>query len=364
MINIFAMGFVWEKIIRPAAFRLEPERAHEIGINLLAKAGRFGETLAERFFDPGEWPPIERFGLTFSNPIGLAAGFDKNAIAVSQLASLGFGFIEVGTVTLNPQPGNPKPRLFRLESDLALVNRLGFNNDGAEIIAKRLQKVIRKCPVGINIGRNKDVPNAKATENYTRAFELLAPHADYVAINVSSPNTPGLRGLQGAENLDHLLAAIAAANQALERQKPILVKISPDLSTAEVTEIAEVCLRRGVSGVIATNTTVSREGLKAPAEKVPTDGGMSGKPLQKHSNRVISTLYRYAGGRLPIVGVGGIMTAEDAFEKIAAGASLLQVYTGFIYGGPGFPAALSRRLLEIMRSRGFASLDEVVGAAA
>lgn len=364
MIIIFGMGFTWEKILRPVAFRLEPERAHDIGIDLLAKSNIFSRVLADRFLNPGDWPPLERFGVRFSNPIGLAAGFDKNAVAVAQLAALGFGFVEIGTVTLNPQPGNPKPRLFRLEEDKALINRMGFNNQGAETIAGRLAKLKRNCPIGINIGRNKDVANEMATENYVRTFQRLAPYADYVAINVSSPNTPDLRKLQAAESLDDLLSAISAANRALTNPKPLLIKVSPDLSRGEVTEIADVCLRQGVSGIIATNTTISRESLRTPAGKIPPDGGLSGKPLRTLANRVISTLYRYAGRRLAIIGVGGIMSAEDAFEKIVAGASLLQVYTGFVYGGPSFPADLSRGLLELVQRRGFASLEEAVGTAA
>lgn len=357
------MGLVWEKIIRPAAFRLDAEHAHEAALKSLrfALSTKKAKQFARKVFNPGDWPAVERFGLKFPGPIGLAAGFDKNALAVEPLESLGFGFIEVGTVTLRPQVGNPKPRLFRLEEDLALLNRMGFNNDGSDAVASRLSKLRCKCPIGVNIGRNKDVANEDAVEDYVKVFEIVAPHADYVAINVSSPNTPGLRNLQEAGLLDRLLAALSSSNRELSAPKPIMVKLSPDLGEDQIHEIADVCLSNGVSGIIATNTTLSRSGLKTQGNLLYEEGGISGRPLGKLSNQVISTLYRHLGKRIAIIGVGGIMSAQDAFEKIASGASLLQVYTGFIYGGPSFPSSLSLGLREIIEKMGFSSLEEAVG---
>lgn len=357
------MGLVWEKIIRPAAFRLDAEHAHEAALKSLrfALSTKKAKQFARKVFNPGDWPAVERFGLKFPGPIGLAAGFDKNALAVEPLESLGFGFIEVGTVTLRPQAGNPKPRLFRLEEDLALLNRMGFNNDGSDAVASRLSKLRCKCPIGVNIGRNKDVANEDAVEDYVKVFEIVAPHADYVAINVSSPNTPGLRNLQEAGLLDRLLAALSSSNRELSAPKPIMVKLSPDLDEDQIHEIADVCLSNEVSGIIATNTTLSRSGLKTQGNLLYEEGGISGRPLGKLSNQVISTLYRHLGKRIAIIGVGGIMSAQDAFEKIASGASLLQVYTGFIYGGPSFPSSLSLGLLEIIEKMGFSSLEEAVG---
>jgi len=357
------MGLVWEKIIRPAAFRLDAEHAHEAALKSLrfALSTKKAKQFARKVFNPGDWPAVERFGLKFPGPIGLAAGFDKNAMAVEPLESLGFGFIEVGTVTLRPQAGNPKPRLFRLEEDLALLNRMGFNNDGSDAVASRLSKLRCKCPIGVNIGRNKDVANEDAVEDYVKVFEIVAPHADYVAINISSPNTPGLRNLQEAGLLDRLLAALSSANRELSAPKPIMVKLSPDLDEDQIHEIANVCLSNEVSGIIATNTTLSRSGLKTQGNLLYEEGGISGRPLGKLSNQVISTLYRHLGKRIAIIGVGGIMSAQDAFEKIASGASLLQVYTGFIYGGPSFPSSLSLGLLEIIEKMGFSSLEEAVG---
>lgn len=335
-------------------FGLDAEQAHEMGI----EAMRLGlaSPFAGEIFDFGEFA---LFGLKFANPLGVAAGFDKNGVVVDQLASLGFGFVEVGTVTYEPQPGNPKPRLFRLPDDQALINRLGFNNDGAVIVAGRLKKLRRNCVVGVNIGRNKDVPNEEATENYLKSCEMVHPVADYVAVNISSPNTPNLRELQKGDNLEELLGALGARNTALGR-KPLLVKIAPDLSEAEIEAIVDICLKYEIDGVIATNTTVTRDGLRS---NINETGGLSGKPLAKRSTEVISTIYRYSKGKLPIIGVGGIFTAEDAFAKIAAGASLIQAYTGFVYGGPLFAVNVNVGLAAILKDRGFKTLDEAVGSA-
>jgi dihydroorotate dehydrogenase len=362
------MAFLWEKIIRPVMFRFDAEPAHELGMRGL-KSGLAAPFYADaRSFGLG---PVRRFGIEFPNPVGIAAGFDKNAEAVDQLASLGFGFVEVGTVTYRPQPGNPKPRMFRLREDQALINRLGFNNVVAEAVASRLLKDKPKCVVGINIGKNKDVPIEEATENYLAAFELLRPFADYIAINISSPNTPHLRELQRSENLDELLgvlqdanwkpSGVYASNQGGRHAKPLLVKIAPDLSEAEIEAAVDICRKHDISGIVATNTTVKRDGLKTPDVERIGEGGLSGGPLAARSTEVISTVFKYSKGKLPIIGVGGIFTAQDAFNKIAAGASLVQAYTGFIYRGPGFAMEINKGLAKILGERGFSSVDDAVG---
>lgn len=338
-------------------FGLDAERAHEIGVKALEiglASPFYSNTGVEGF---GE---IKRFGLKFANPLGLAAGFDKNGVAVDQLASLGFGFVEVGTVTYEPQPGNPKPRMFRLPGDQALINRLGFNNDGALAVAGRLKSINRKCIVGVNIGKNKNVPNEEATENYLKALDAVHPVADYIAVNISSPNTPNLRELQKADKLEELLGALVSRNADLGRH-PLLVKIAPDLNEAEVESIVDICVRHKIDGIIATNTTISRDGLRSNIDET---GGLSGKPLEQRSNEVISQIYRYSKGKLPIIGVGGIFTAEDAFAKVAAGASLIQAYTGFVYGGPTFARDIASGLAAILIERGFENLDDAVGSKA
>ena len=352
------MSLFWSNIIRPAMFGLDAERAHDLGVEAmrLGLAAPFAVGATESIF-----AGVERFGLKFTNPLGLAAGFDKNGIVVNQLASLGFGFVEVGTVTYEPQPGNPKPRLFRLPEDQALINRLGFNNDGAVVVAERLKKLGRRCIVGVNIGKNKNVPNAEATANYLKSFDLVHPVADYIAANISSPNTPNLRELQNADSLNELLGALVSRNKDLGH-KPLLVKIAPDLSQAEIEAIVDVCLRYEIDGIIATNTTISRHGLKTTDIKSIGDGGLSGKPLKHRSNEVISLIYKYSKGRLPIIGVGGIFNADDAFAKIAAGASLIQAYTGFIYGGPSFAYRVTKGLAAILNERGFEGLDQAIGS--
>ncbi len=356
------MSFLWEKIMRPAAFAIDAERAHEMGMSAL-KSG-----LASPFYADDHTfglEPFDIFGLTFPNPLGLAAGFDKNGVVVDQLAELGFGFVEVGTVTAEPQPGNPKPRMFRLPADQALVNRLGFNNEGTAEVVERLRTIKRKCIVGVNIGKNKDVPNERATESYVAAFEAVQEVADYVAVNISSPNTPGLRELQHDKYLDELLGSLQRPPEGATQRtrKPLLVKIAPDLSDAEIERIVDVCLSRGVAGIIATNSTVGRSGLRTPVTAELQQGGLSGRPLAKRSNDVISRIYRHGEGKLPIVGVGGVFTAEDAFEKIAAGASLVEAYTGFVYGGPTFAAEVCSGLARILTERGFKGVADAVGSA-
>jgi dihydroorotate dehydrogenase len=357
------MSLLWEKLVKPAMFSLDAERAHDMGISALrsgsaAKLGMGGLAPADAIAAFGE---IKRFGLIFDNPVGMAAGFDKNCIAVKPLADLGFGFVEVGTVTFDPQQGNPKPRLFRLTNENALINRLGFNNDGAVDVAKRLKKLDRKSYIlGVNIGRNKEVPNERAIENYLQTFDLVSPFADYVAINVSSPNTPELRDLQRSENLGLLLGAVRDRSQG---RVPILVKIAPDLGEADIEDIVDICLHLEIAGIVATNTTTSREGINAADARRIGSGGLSGRPLQQRSTEVVSAIYRHSKGKLPIIGVGGIFDASDAFQKIAAGASLVQAYTGFVYGGPRFARDINIGLASLLRTGGFGSLDEAVGSA-
>lgn len=353
------MSKIYEKIIRPALFKVNPETAHDFGIETL-KRGLKTESARKYFakkFATEKFDDLERFDLRFENPLGIAAGFDKNGIVVNQLAALGFGFVEVGTVTFNPQTGNEKPRMFRLPDDKALINRLGFNNQGTEKVVERLKKINRNCIVGVNIGKNKDVPNEKAIENYLKSFDLAFEVADYIAVNVSSPNTPNLRELQKAENLEELLSELQKRNREFSA-KPLLVKIAPDLNESEIEAIVDIAQKLKLSGIIATNTTVKRENLKT---KIDETGGLSGKPLQKVSNEVISKIYKYSKGNLPIIGVGGIFTAEDAFEKIACGASLVQAYTGFIYRGFTFARDVNSGLHKILKEQGFKNLNEAIG---
>lgn len=340
-------------------FALDAERAHELGIRVLRSGIGRWLTGPDPSFDP-KVLEVERFGLKFKNPLGVAAGFDKNGLAVEQLAALGFGFVEVGTVTLHPQPGNERPRLFRLPRDRALINRLGFNNHGAAVVAERLSKVNRDCIIGVNIGRNKDVSNEEAVENYLGAFEIVHPVADYIAINVSSPNTPGLRDLQKTEGLESLITTLKRRNSELG-QKPLLVKIAPDLSKLEVEAIVGECLTHNVDGLIATNTTITRDGLTTPDVERLGAGGLSGKPLAEISNKVIAQAYESSKGKMPIVGVGGIFDAKDAFRKVQCGASLLQVYTGFVYGGPGFANELNLGLARLLSEAGLVGIDKAIG---
>jgi len=296
-------------------------------------------------------PKLERelFGLKFKNPIGLAAGFDKDARLIDELACLGFGFIEIGTLTPKPQTGNDKPRLFRLPEDEALINRMGFNNEGVLASVERLKKRKSTIIVGGNMGKNKTTPNDKAVDDYNYCFETLYPYVDYFVVNVSSPNTPGLRALQEKEPLRNLMLHVKRLSAQKNKPKPILLKIAPDLTQSQLDDIIEILLSTKTDGVIATNTTISREHLSASVETISNigDGGLSGRPLGKKSTEVISYLRSKLGKNYPIIGAGGIMSPEDAIEKIDAGANLIQVYTGFIYEGP----ALARRICKRFISR-------------
>jgi dihydroorotate dehydrogenase len=304
--------------------------------------------------------------------VGLAAGFDKDGIALQPLAALGFGFIEAGTVTFHPQPGNPRPRLFRLPEDKALINRAGFNNAGAAAFVKRVKHQRPNCVLGVSIGKSKITPLENATQDYLASFELVYEVADYIAVNVSSPNTPQLRELQQAEQLSSLLKALQTRNRELQQVQqraqpmPLLVKLSPDLSREQLETIVDVIVRLQVDGIIATNTTIGREQLIMERAQVNAlgEGGLSGAPLRAKSTEIVAQLYRLTTGKVPIVGVGGIFTAEDAWEKISAGASLVQLYTGFIYRGPGIAREINQGLERILKREGFSNLDAAVGCRA
>src|SRR5712671_8049467 len=304
------------------------------------------------------------WGLRFPNPVGLAAGMDKGQVLAPAWFRLGFGFVEVGTVTPRAQPGNQRPRLFRLPEHRAIVNRMGFNNPGAERVARRLAKLPRQPgPVGVNLGRNKDTPNERASDDYVAAFRALAPYADYAAINVSSPNTPGLRALQAADELRSLVEAVARARDELHRSSgrrvPILVKLSPDEPPERLDALADAALAGGADGLIATTTTLSREGV-AGHPRATEAGGLSGPPLRDAAERACARLFLRVSGRAPIIGVGGIATAEDAYRRIRAGASLLQVYTAFIYGGPSLAREIQDGLARLLERDGL-SLARAVG---
>lgn len=326
--------------LRKILFLFSAEKAHHLVVSCL----KFGfkiplfKRVVRNYFSI-ENPTLTRdlFGLKFSNPIGLAAGFDKDAYCFEEMGDLGFGFIEIGTVTPKPQDGNEKPRLFRLKKDEAIINRMGFNNHGVLNAIERLKKRTNfKVIIGGNIGKNKWTPNEKATEDYLFCFAELHPYVDYFAINVSSPNTANLRELQDKEPLTKLILALQALNHGYENPRPILLKIAPDLSNSQLDDIIAMSIETKLDGIIATNTTLSRSGLNT-AEQVVNDigaGGLSGKPLAKRSTEVIRYIHTKTQGKLPIIGVGGIHSAEDAMEKLEAGASLIQLYTGFVYEGP------------------------------
>lgn len=368
---------LYRTLLRPLLFRLPPESVHELVLGSLPFVLGSGVVrgVVAKWFDRSPFGTLERFGLRFSNPVGLAAGFDKDGVALEALATLGFGFIEAGTVTLQPQPGNPRPRLFRLPLDRALVNRAGFNNHGAQAFVERLKKHRPTCVLGVSIGKSKSAPLTDAVADYLNCFEIVYPVADYVAVNVSSPNTPGLRDLQREEQLEILLTALQKRNNELTTDSasqtnctrtstmPLLLKLAPDLDLEELEQIVQVARRTKIAGIIATNTTVGREGLRTPPSAVAAlgAGGLSGAPLQRRSTEVIAALYRLTDGKIPLVGVGGIFTAEDAWEKICAGAGLLQLYTGFIYQGPRVAKEINEGLAIILKKEGFASLDEAVG---
>ncbi|GEM48431.1 quinone-dependent dihydroorotate dehydrogenase [Deinococcus cellulosilyticus] len=352
------------QLVKPFFFSQDPEHIHEQvmkGLIAVSKVPAL-QTALEPFTvfeDPRL--KIERFGLKFPNPIGLAAGFDKNALAVRAWPALGFGFLEVGTITALAQPGNEKPRLFRLPEDLALINRMGFNNDGADVVAARLQGLNLaqqplKIPLGINVGKSKVTELEEAPEDYRTSMTKLSPFADYFVVNVSSPNTPGLRQLQDKDKLAELLAV--ATDPAVCTGKPVLLKIAPDLTDTQIDEVIELTRSFPLAGLILTNTTISREGLTNDPQQT---GGLSGKPLTARSFEVLKYVRSAVGKTLPLVSVGGIFTADEAYWRLRAGASLLQVYTSFIYEGPQLAANLNRGILERLKADGFVRLEDAIG---
>jgi len=351
------------RLLRPLLFRLEPERAHRLAAGWLRLLGLRPVARALR---PRPDPCLRTrvLGLDLESPLGLAAGFDKGQVNVAGLFALGFSHVEIGTITPRPQVGNPPPRLFRLPEHRALVNRMGFNNDGMEACAARLAalpRAARPGPVGVNVGRNKDTPNERAEEDYLRCIDRLHPFADYLVVNISSPNTPGLRELQDRGALERLLGACVARVRSLDHPRPLLVKLAPDLSDAALEEAVEVAVAAGASGVIATNTTLDRSGV-AGHPRAGEAGGLSGAPLERRATEAVRRAYLSAAGRIPIVGVGGVADAAQAYAKIRAGASLVQLYTGFVYGGPGLPRRILAGLAALLRRDGYRSVAEAVGA--
>lgn len=340
---------MYKLIIRPFLFLIDAERVHHVVFSILKLKGHFpGFKSLLRILFSYQDPRLNRqiLGLRFENPVGLAAGFDKDAKLIDELASFGFGFIEIGTLTPQPQPGNDKPRLFRLPQDQALINRMGFNNQGVLAAVERLKKRKSNVIVGGNIGKNKNTPNEKALDDYAYCFEALHPYVDYFVVNVSSPNTPGLRELQEKEPLRKLLAYVKSLSLSKANPKPVLLKISPDLTVEQLDDVIFILKETKTDGVIAANTTISRDGLRTEknlVEKMGT-GGISGKPLSNRSTEMIRYLRKELGKDYPIIGVGGIMSVDDALEKTKAGADLIQIYTGFIYEGPGFIKRINQKL--------------------
>ena len=335
---------MYKSIVRPLLFKFDPEGVHHFSFRSIKLLSKLGLTrLATSFFQV-EDKALERkvFGLKFKNPVGLAAGFDKDAKLYQELSDFGFGFVEIGTLTPKPQPGNPKKRLFRLKEDQAIINRMGFNNGGVEAAVTRLKKN-KNVLIGGNIGKNKVTPNEEAFNDYKICFEALYDYVDYFVVNVSSPNTPNLRALQDKEPLTKLLAGLQELNK-LKGGKPILLKIAPDLTDEQLLDIIDIVKTTQIAGVIATNTTISREGLKS--ENRAEAGGLSGKPLKDRSTEVIRFLSVKSNRAFPIIGVGGIHSAADALEKLEAGASLIQLYTGFIYEGPELIKRINQEILK------------------
>lgn len=342
-------------LIKPILFQFDPEKVHYFVTRNLKRFNRFpgGAALSRALWDVKS-TSLERevFGLQFKNPVGLAAGFDKNGEMISELANMGFGFIEVGTVTPLPQPGNPKPRMFRLPADGALINRMGFNNLGVDVVAERIAAYRKNRPkeqegviIGGNIGKNKVTPNEDAVSDYVKCFDRLFDVVDYFVVNVSSPNTPGLRELQEKEPLMQLLNTLQQRNSKNGVSRPILLKIAPDLTIEQLDDIVEIVTESKIAGVIATNTTISRDGLITEGSVKNEAGGLSGKPLTKHATEVIKYIAERSKGAFPIIGVGGIHSPQDAVDKLNAGASLIQLYTGFIYEGPGLISRINKRLI-------------------
>jgi dihydroorotate dehydrogenase len=361
------MGWQYKKLVRPLLFAQDAERAHDFTLKILARASRdeFICNAIGKIFSAPELS-VELFGLKFPNPIGVAAGMDKFAAAVPVWEKLGFGFCELGGVTWHAQDGNPKPRMFRAAADEAIVNRMGFNNPGAEVFAQKLSEWKKsgrwpKHPVGINLGKSKITPLEKAAEDYANSFRALRPYFDFFVVNVSSPNTPNLRRLQDKTALDEILAAIQEQNKI---QKSILVKVAPDISFEAIDEILELASSRQIAGIVATNTTIERpQTNNSMLKKIYSEtGGLSGKPLRAHSTEIIRHIFKQTKGKLPIIGVGGIFSADDTWEKITAGASLVQIYTGLVFEGPDITKKIVTGLRGKLERAGMKNLQEAVGS--
>lgn len=342
---------MYKLLIRPLLFCFDPEKIHHFVFNTLKTVNKIpGASFLMRAMYRVNNPKLKRtvFGLEFDNPVGLAAGFDKEAKLFDELANLGFGFIEIGTLTPTGQEGNPKPRLFRLPDDAALINRMGFNNEGVTAAVERLKKRKTNVLIGGNIGKNKVTPNEEANDDYFKAFHALYNYVDYFVVNVSSPNTPNLRALQDKEPLTALLKMLKAEMASKPKHKPILLKIAPDLTNEQLDDIIDIVAEVKIEGIIATNTTIDRSMLTTKTERVDAigAGGLSGKPVKKRSTEVIAYLHQKSNGAFPIIGVGGIYTAEDAIEKLEAGASLVQVYSGFVYEGPSMVKKICKGILK------------------
>jgi dihydroorotate dehydrogenase len=342
---------MYNRLIRPLLFRFDPEKIHHF-VSFLLRVGLSIpgiKWLLKKIYLVNH-PKLERevFGIRFPNPVGVAAGFDKEARLYNQLACFGFSHVEVGTVTPKGQPGNPKPRLFRLPSDQALINRMGFNNAGVEVFAENLRRHRPKLIIGGNIGKNTLTPNEMAVEDYCRCFNDLFDLVDYFVVNVSCPNIANLAKLQDKDELVALLNAIQNINHGKPKKKPVLLKIAPDLNNGQLDEVVEIVFETGTDGIIAANTTTTRQGLTTPSTEVEEkgNGGLSGKPLRDRSTHVISYLFKKSEGKIPIIGVGGIMNPADAIEKLKAGASLVQVYTGFVYSGPAIARRINKAIIK------------------
>lgn len=357
---------IYERALRPLLFRVDPERIHELAMGSLALAAPLAGRVAAP--DGDGRLRVRAMGLDLANPLGLAAGFDKRARAVPTWSALGFGFVEVGTVTALAQPGNPRPRLFRLPADRALINRMGFNNDGAHRIAARLagwerRGLLRHATVGINLGKSKVTPGEDAPRDYAASLRQLWAYADYVVVNVSSPNTPGLRDLQAVGPLGDIVDALQEVDRDLAAaggpSRPLLVKIAPDLADADVAAVVAMARDRRVAGVIVANTTLGRGGLASPVGLTEQAGGLSGAPVRARCTELVRQVARQAEGELAVIGVGGVFTADDLWDTLAAGADLVQGYTGFVYGGPGWPRALLRGLLERMDRAGIEEVSQI-----
>ncbi|HWH77404.1 MAG TPA: quinone-dependent dihydroorotate dehydrogenase [Candidatus Binatus sp.] len=363
----------YKSVIRPMLFRKDPEASHEMILRALARLEFLYDTVEEFYRCVDDRLVVKIGPLTFSNPVGLAGGFDKNVTAPKMISAFGFGFMEVGAITAQAQPGNPKPRLYRLPEDDALINRLGFNNEGAAAIAIKLDRLRArggrpKIPLGMNIGRTKIVETKDAVADFLSCFADLFAHGDFFTLNVSSPNTPNLRDLQEKSLLRELLAAVQEKNRELSTRanvslKPVFVKIAPDMEFAQVDEIVDVVEQVNLSGIVATNATAfMREGLKSV--NGPEPGGLSGRPITAMVTKFIAHLYQITQGRLPIIGVGGIFNAQDAYEKIRAGANAVQIYTGWVFEGPGAVKRINRGLLRLLERDGLKHISQAVGRGA